>query len=200
MQQYVYDCFRRAYGADVIEFAPLLLELRCAERTSGVVGLRAASQQPLFSERYLDAPVERVVSEFTGQSVERGEILEIASLAALRPGACQLINIMLVAVAHAAGYRYGCFASTSQLQRILSKQYFAVSTLADANPACLGAAAVRWGSYYETEPCVLLVDIQATLQALQKQYLSAAFFELYASIISETALQLTHAVASAHDY
>ena len=156
-------------------------------------------QEQLFSEHYLDAPVEQVVSEFTGLCVERSEILEIASLAALRPGACQLINIMLLAVAHAAGFRYGCFASTSQLQRILSKQHFVVTALADADPACLGAYAARWGSYYETEPRVLLVDIEASLRSLQNQYLSAAFFELYAPLISETARQLKHAAAISKD-
>jgi hypothetical protein len=190
LQQYVYDCFRRAYAADIAEFAPLLLELRCAERTSGVVGIRAAGQHSLFSEQYLDAPIERVVSDFTGQSVQRSQILEIASLAALRPGACQLINIMLVASAHAAGFRYGCFASTSQLQRILQKQHFSVATLAAAEPECLGDDAARWGSYYETEPRVLLVDIEASFQALQNQYLSAAFLELYAPLVRETSLQL----------
>jgi hypothetical protein len=190
LEQYIHGSFSDAYGADVTEFAPLLLELQCASSTSGVVGLRPAVDGPLFSEAYLDSPVEQFASELSGQSIERHDIIEVGNLAAIRPGACQLINIMLAALTSAAGFRYACLASTSKLERILHKQHFTLSSIAMADPVRLGKDAARWGSYYATEPRVLLVDLQATMATLNEQFLSAEIFRLYASNIKAFAPKL----------
>jgi hypothetical protein len=183
LQAYIAMCFQRAYQAEVSEFAPLLLELSCAGSISGVAGLRPAASEPLFLEQYLDVPVEQVASRVAGQPVNRDEIVELCNLAALRPGACQLINIMLAAVLHAAGYRYASLAGTAQLERILCKQSFALIPVASADPARLGVAAAQWGSYYAASPKVLLVDLAQTMQAINTQRLASAVCEHFADTI-----------------
>ena len=80
LESYITRCFARAYKAKVNEFAPLLLELRCAGTTSGVAGLRLASEAPLFGERYLDSPIEQVASKVAGKPVQRNEIAELCNL------------------------------------------------------------------------------------------------------------------------
>jgi hypothetical protein len=183
LESYIARCFKRAYDADVNEFAPFLLELCCAGRTSGVAGIRPATSGPLFLEQYLDEPVEQVASRVAGQTVGRDEIVELANLAALRPGACQLINILLAAVLHAAGFRYASLAGTAQLERILRKQSFVVIPVAIADPVRLGSAAEQWGSYYATSPNVLLVDLELTMQALGAQRLATAVCVMFAKTL-----------------
>jgi hypothetical protein len=190
LEDYVSRCFKRAYSAEVTEFAPLLLELRCVSNTSGVAGIRPASAQPLFLESYLDEPVETVARQFAGEPVERHEIAELCNLAALRPGACQLINIILAAALQGAGFRYACFAGTNQLERIVRKQHFAVEPVAVAAPARLGPAAAQWGSYYDSSPNVLLVDLHQTMQALYAQRLSTAVIRMYAETIGSLGHEL----------
>src|SRR3546814_13975400 len=45
----------------------------------------------LFSEQYLDEPVEAAIATASGQSVRRDVILELGSLAAARPGALLIL-------------------------------------------------------------------------------------------------------------
>lgn len=183
LEKYIAQCFQRAYQAEVTEFAPLLLELRCGHSTSGVAGIRPAGRAPLFFEHYLDVPVEEVAGQLAGQPVARHEIVEICNLAALRPGACQLINIILAAALHGAGFRYAGFAVTAQLERLICKQHFVVQPVAIADPARLGSAAAQWGSYYASSPNVLLVDLPRSMPILHSHYLPSAIFQIYADTI-----------------
>jgi len=190
LQAYIGRCFSRAYQAQITEFAPLLIELRCGESISGVAGIRPAGDYPLFMEHYLDQPVEEVVSDFTGQAIERSQIVELGNLAALRPGACQLINIVLAAMLQRAGFRYAVLVSTTKLAGILHKQQFSVRRIGAADPARLGEAAENWGSYYASDPSIILIDLQATLATLKEQPLPSAVFDHFADDIERLVNQL----------
>lgn len=181
LEAYIATVFADVYGAAVTQFAPLLLELGCESRIAGVAGIRLAGAEPLFLEVYLDRPVEAEVSALTGAPVSRHQIVEIANLAAMRSGACQLINLMLALVLRDAGLRYACFAGTSLLGRIVRKQQFAVQSLGTADPARLGPRADDWGTYYDTAPDVLLVDLAATRAELERQRIAGAMSAHYAA-------------------
>jgi hypothetical protein len=190
LQAYIATCFARAYRAEVTEFAPLLLELRCAGKINGVAGIRPADRSPLFLEHYLDDPVERVAATLTGQPIERREIVELGNLAALRPGACQLINIILAATLHDAGFRYAGLVSTAKLERILRRQHFSVQNVVAADPARLGRAAAKWGGYYDSDPKVIWIDLAKTVAALHEQRLPAAICLHFAATIDQLAGQI----------
>ncbi len=181
LQDYIRRTFAKAYDADVQVFAPLLLELRCAGSVSGVAGIRPAANTSLYVEHYLDEPAERAIRKTMGEAVSREQILEICNLAALAPGACQLINITLAAAVLAGGYRYAILAGTAQLRKILTKQNFVVRTLTSADPSRLGAGAGQWGRYYDTCPEVLIVDVRATVTALREQLLASALLDFLAA-------------------
>ena len=177
-EAYVADCFARAYGAEVTEFAPHLLAVKCAGNISGVAGIRPADQ-PLFSERYLDAPVEIVLADLYGRRVSRAEVFELCNLAALRPGVCQLMYMVMAAFLYQAGFRYVVFAGTAQVERTVRKMSFALTPIAPADPARLGESAARWGSYYETNPQVMAIDIAASMRGFDKLSLHTAVFDIY---------------------
>ena len=79
LEKYIAQCFQRAYQAEVTEFAPLLLELRCGHSTSGIAGLRPAGRAPLFFEHYLDVPVEEVAPELITRARKLGIIFGMDS-------------------------------------------------------------------------------------------------------------------------
>jgi hypothetical protein len=186
-EQYVARCFDRAYGAEVTEFAPLLLTLRCAGRISGVAGVRPAGVQQTFVENYIDEPLEELASDVFGAKVDRCDIAEVGNLASLQPGACQVINIVLAASLLRAGFRYAVLVSTAQLEKILRKQNFSLIRVGAADPARLGATADKWGSYYSTEPQILFVDLEATVAILESQALAVAIMHVFASQVDELA-------------
>jgi hypothetical protein len=183
LERYITRCFARAYNAEVTEFSPLLLDVKCAGNISGVAGIRMAETSPLFLEHYLDAPVEEVVANTFGEVVSRHEIVEIGNLAALRPGACQLMLLMLAGILHAAGFRYAAFAGTDQVVRTVHKLSEAVRAVGIADPSRLGIDAKHWGSYYDTSPQVMIVDLAATKAIFDAQRLPAAVFAVYESRI-----------------
>ena len=149
-----------------------------------------AGTSPLFLEKYLDAPVEELVANNFGAVVSRHEIVEIGNLAALRPGACQLMLLMLAGVLHAAGFRYAAFAGTDQVVRTVHRLSEAVRQVGSADPARLGADADHWGSYYDTSPQVMIVDLAATKAIFDQQRLPAAVFAVYESRIEALAATL----------
>jgi len=202
IEQYIHRCFAKTYQADVTEFAPLLLSLRCAGSLSGAVGIRTADSSPLFAEAYLDRPLEQIASDISGSSIDRDELVEIGNMAAMRPGSGQLLNIILVAVMHGAGIRYAGFACTDILQKILRKQHFVFHSVATANPERLGDSAAQWGSYYDTDPSVILVDVPATLDELRSQYLSGAVLRFFKAEINSLieAFSAWRAASSATSY
>ena len=187
LERYVARCFVRAYKAQVTEFSPLLLDVKCAGNISGVAGIRMAATSPLFLEHYLDQSVEKVITHTFGQVVSRHEIVEIANLAALRPGACQLMLLMLAGILHAAGFRYAAFAGTDQVVRTVHKLSEAVRAVGIADPSRLGVDAKHWGSYYDTSPQVMIVDLAATKAIFDAQRLPAAVFAVYESRLNALA-------------
>lgn len=196
-ERYIADTYSQAYQASVTEFAPYLLELTCGGSISGVAGIRPAmsnnAANKLFLEHYLDVPLDELVAPRVGKPTERAAYVEVCNLAARRPGACQLINIVLVASLYAAGFRYAGFVSTAQLERIVRKQHFSVRNIAVADPSRLGNVAGQWGNYYECSPNVLLVDIRKTLQNIREYTLPRAVLAFYVSSIEAVGQRLAQA-------
>jgi hypothetical protein len=193
LETYIAGCFSRAYQAEVTEFAPLLLALNCAGGTgdiAGAAGIRPAGVGELFIEHYLDESVEQAVSTVFDVPVKRSEIAEIGNMAALRPGACQLIIFVLAAVLNRAGFRYAAFTGTEQMAATVRKYKAVVEPIASADPARLGKDAGKWGSYYASRPQVQILDLTASLQALQHQYLPAAVLSFYEPVIQKLSASL----------
>ena len=185
LEAYVAEHFQRVYDARVSEFLPIMLSMRCQGHISAVVGLRPAGQGPLFLEQYLDQPIEAALTTLTGRPVARSEILEVGNLVATHRGACRLLFGLLAAIADQAGYRWGAFAATGRVARILAKLRVTVHPLANADAGRLEGDASRWGSYYNTDPKVLVVNIPEAVAALKESLFSCATMALFRGAVRE---------------
>src|SRR5688572_22465514 len=67
LEAFVNAAFLRKHGAHVRSFMPTLLSWRDGGARLGVVGLRAAQEEPLYLENYLDSPIERTLAERAGR-------------------------------------------------------------------------------------------------------------------------------------
>ena len=102
----VEDFIRRIYaerfGAVLTSFAPMLVGLR--DPRQGLVaaaGYRSASTEPLFLERYLNAPVEQLLAAHAAQPPRRDAIAEVGHLASARAGEGRRLIIQMAP--HLAG-------------------------------------------------------------------------------------------------
>ncbi len=155
LEQFVRDRFRTAWGAEVGELLPWLVGVRDhAGHLTAVAGLRPAATGTLFLEHYLDRPVEEVITAHTGEPVAREQIIEVGNLAAGHPGGGRDLIIALTAYLHQAQTAWVCFTGGPILHNAFCRLGLAPICLAPARPEALGAAATRWGRYYDQHPHV----------------------------------------------
>jgi hypothetical protein len=187
LEAYIGQQFESTYGATVTGFLPTLSSMHCQGRISAVAGIRAARENNLFVERYLDESIETILSRLSQTSVNRSDIVEIGNLSATHRGATLLFFVVQIAMLHEAGIKWDVFAATDQVENILSKLNFVSLDLGPADPTRLGDDAGSWGSYYETQPTILATDITATMANLRQTPLTAAVLLLFKDTITELA-------------
>jgi Thermostable hemolysin len=168
-ENFIRTVFARHYRADVSAFAPNLLLLEQNERTIAATGWRAASDESLFLERYLDQPIEQAMAKLAGQPVARERIVEVGNLAAEKPGSSLHIILALAQHLDRLGYEWVVFTATQELIGIFSRLGLPLLALAPADPARLGDEAGHWGTYYDTRPIVVAGRIRVGLERAGRQ-------------------------------
>jgi hypothetical protein len=135
-----------------------------------VVGLNTFRDRSSLVERYLDAPIEEVVSIIAGRDVPRIAIAEVGNLAADGILSSSKLIVFLLGYLHAKGFTHAVCTGTDAVRLSLRRCRvpFAVVGSADANR--LGEERWLWGSYYDHSPQVLVIDIAQGLVAVSKRY------------------------------
>lgn len=164
LEQAVRTVFAAEYGAHVPAFPNrLIASLNDAGEPLAVAGLRT-SEDGLFSEAYLDGPAESVLSAAIGRPVDRTQIVEFSSLAAIKAGAALPLVGAAIELCLAAGAAYGLFTATHRLRALLRRAGLQCVDLGPARPERL-ADASPWGSYYLHDPRVLMVSADSLASA-----------------------------------
>lgn len=166
--------FLAEYGAHVPHFPDhLVATLDPAGQPQAVAGLRFA-ENGLFSDAYLDGPVEDVLGRALGRAVSRRQIVEFSSLAALRSGAALPLVSAAIRLCLADGRAYGLFTATARLRALLRRTGLNAIDLGPARRERISQPAA-WGSYYLHDPRVLAVEAAALPSALAPHLPAPAF-------------------------
>lgn len=158
IENFIASGFAKAYQADVHSFMPNLLGVSRDGKWQAVLGLRSAVGTRLFIEHYLAAPVEQLLAA-QDLKAERFQLIEIGHLYAInRQSLLQLFVLMAYALDQ-LNYRYLLCAATTQVRAILSRHGIELTELGEAKAEALGEEAASWGSYYDTNPKVCVMDL-----------------------------------------
>lgn len=111
--------------------------------------------EPLLSEQYLDAPVERAASVLLGHAVRRGDIVEISTLAAAHRCSVGFFLSAFVNETRALGATTLLFTATGRLRAYLCRNGVAVVEVTAARPERVPNTKA-WGTYYDHDPVVCL--------------------------------------------
>ena len=166
-EDFIRHIFHERYGADVKSFAPNLMLIEEDERIVASAGWRGANSEPLFLERYLDAPIERIIGQRAGIQIDRKRIVEVGNLASDRAGGSLDIILHMARHLHRAGFEWVVFTATQQLIGIFTKLGLPLLALSVADATRLGDAANDWGSYYETQPIVVTGPIRLAIERMR---------------------------------
>ena len=191
VEGYVAKKFADAYGATITEFMPKLLSLSCQDKFSAVAGVRSAQKHPLFLERYLDHPIEHLLSECCEGLVKRESVIEIGNLVATHRGSSQLLFILLTAILHQADFGWVVFTAVPQVQKILNRLGIRTYFLAQAEPTRLTLEEQQqWGKYYQSKPRVIAGNLAGGMDSLRQHPLWQSALSLYQSQVEGLSSQL----------
>ncbi|MCF4997184.1 thermostable hemolysin [Pseudomonas syringae] len=161
-EAFIQQRFRKAHGADIRLFMPELFGVRDADGAlCAVAGVRRAHLEPLFLERYLDEPIEPLISAAADRPVERSAIVEVGNLAANDTGSARLSIIAITYLLAMGGLEWVAFTGNIGLVNSFHRLGLKPVTLCAADPGRLGDDRHSWGSYYESKPWVHVGNIRA---------------------------------------
>lgn len=166
IENFIRTVFAKHYGASVAAFAPHLLMLEEDDRIVAAAGWRAASDERLFLESYLDQAIETVMEQILGRPVPRERIVEVGHLAAEKTGGSLPVFGDLALRLDRLGHEWVVFTATRELIGMFARLGLPLLVLGQADPARLGSDARSWGSYYETRPIVVAGRVRQGLDRL----------------------------------
>ncbi len=175
VEAFIRERYWQAYQASVDNFPKNILVLFSGnDRPVAAAGLRGVADG-FFSERYLDEPIDQVVTRATGLNLDRSKILEISNLACASSHV--VFPFMLRVLSYGRENRYSCgvFTATSGLRRLFQRLHLPLISLATASPQRVEDAD-RWGTYYGADPqvCVLVNPTGAPTELFPRCNLIAA--------------------------
>jgi hypothetical protein len=161
LSRFISDVFDRYYKAQITVGAPKIMAvIDQKDQAMSALAIRPANLENLFLEQYLEAPIEEVLSKKLGKKVSRREIVEIGSLASKRKHAARFLYVALAAYLKARGYKYVVATGTSYLYEYFSKAHLHPQILGPADKEKLVDKNTNWGTYYDSNPQVMVIDVE----------------------------------------
>lgn len=192
VEGYIADQFKAVHGAQIHDFMPVLLTMRCNGKLSAVAGLRMAGSQPLFLEQYLEHRVEQVLGVQFGRTVARSGVVEIGNLVATRKGSNYLLFLVLAAILRQLQYDWCVFTATPPVLKVLGKLGIQLHHLCAADIGRLDAGArADWGQYYDQRPVVVAGEIASNVEALQQRLLIAGVLSMFQQSVDRLAVDIS---------
>ncbi len=162
--------YRRRYDAHPCDFAPMLVSLSNAHGPVAAAGYRPAGRGPLYLERYLDRPVEHLLSATRSDAASRDAIVEVGHLASTRVGEGRRRVYCLAQHLLDEGYAWVVRTVTREWRRMFLRIGVTPLALGIADPHALGDERLRWGRYYEHEPVILAGYLPQAMGRLDARY------------------------------
>lgn len=154
--EYISRIYHDNYNATVSPDPDIIVA--CKDKDSGELvactGISfAAPSQCLFSERYLDTPLDALIFQQTDHVLSRHQVVEIGSLASDNPNAAADFIRIVPIIAWLMGSKAILCTSTRRLRKLLAFHQIPFTMLAEASSTRLSPEEkVAWGSYYDQAP------------------------------------------------
>ncbi len=167
LEHMVRETFRHSYGARPRRLPRDLLGFEAQGRLLGVAGLRPADEGRLFSEQYLDDPVEKLIATASNTGVRRDQVIEVGNLALSNTGEARWLIAAVTAYLHGAGFHWVLFTAVAPLYNAFQRMGLQPQRVAPADVRRLDDPDEDWGSYYAQSPQVCFGSIRAGQRHLQ---------------------------------
>jgi hypothetical protein len=158
-EELIRETYAARYGARLETFSfRIIALLDNRDEPLCAAGLRLVDDG-FLSERYLNAPVEEVVSRISTRPVNRSAIFEVTTLASRAPLATAEFISEIGTFGEEAGFEWSFFTLTRRLHLMISRLGIAPTFLGEADRRRIPDSE-QWGTYYDCEPKVYAVASQ----------------------------------------
>ena len=169
VEDFIKAIYKQSYNADITVDYPVLMSVRNEDNDIlAAVGFRYAKDEPLFLERYTGKSIEKFLN------CNRSEIVEIGNLASAGQGASVFLFAALASYLNNKGIRYAAITGTDFLHRYFERTGLKPHKICDADISAAGSDSQNWGTYYDTQPRVLIGSVETGVKRL-KATLGAQF-------------------------
>lgn len=166
VEEFIQQGFKKAYAANIEITMPYLLAVNNG-KLKAALGIRSASS-PLFVEQYLSAPIE-LHPVLSKKNISREAIAEIGHLYSNAHKFTIPLFLLTTVSLFCLDFKYLVFSATERVLAIVKAAGVEATYLVDADPAKLIASGDDWGSYYQTNPKVVLIDLASVMAVIDSQ-------------------------------
>lgn len=161
LETFIQSGFSKCYDANLHTFLPLLLGIK-TKQLRAAVGVRRADA-PLFVEQYLPTSITQALAQ-VGIQASRQQIAEMGNLYSQSPRFTLPLIMTVVMGLYLTDVRHLVFSGTEKVRQLLTAMGFPMTYLAPASPECIEQSSSEWGSYYDNDPEVMVLDIEASIR------------------------------------
>jgi Thermostable hemolysin len=160
-ERFIEKRFLDGFGSVIRDHYPTLLSLQNPDGSvAAALGIRDASEEPLFLEQYFDEPIEKAIAQAVGIAPLRSEILEIGNMASAGRSASARLVVASSFYLRSCRYRYAVVTATHRLRQMLDSFGFTWHALGPARAERLSDLGRSWGRYYAQSPQILIGEIK----------------------------------------
>lgn len=164
------------FKANLDHFFPKILKVYKDNKIISLAGVREAQAGCFFLERYLEAPVEKVLSEKIGGQINRMNLLEVGNLVSLGYAGGLSMIIVITIWSSSRNFQWVVCTVTRNLYAIFNKLGMEIIKIKPAKKEFLDIDEQnKWGNYYENEPVIIALNVENSKNILKNNYASYYF-------------------------
>lgn len=163
VEDFIKSIYYEKYGAEISVDYPVLMSVRNEQGDIlAALGFRYAGQEKLFLESYTQNPIESFVKG------GREQIVEIGNLASAGQGASIFLFAALASYLDRKGIQYATITGTDYLHGYFKRIGLNPQEICRADIKSVSQDGQQWGTYYDTQPRVLIGSVQNGVKRLKK--------------------------------
>lgn len=159
---FISESYLTHFKARLSSYFPIIITVikKSNNKIVSALGLRYADSEKLFSESYLDKPIETHIREVDNCIVNRNKIIELGNFAV---GIRENVKTVLPIIARfikSINVDYLAYTLTTPIKAYFNFFNLELNHLAKANLSAVNRAADDWGIYYHLKPAVYFTNVK----------------------------------------
>lgn len=165
VETFIQQSFATHFNANLHGFFPLILTIRNIKNNEliAAVGIRCAKKERLFSECYLDEPIEQTIVKLESTLTSRGKIAELGNFVVRNRSDIKRVIPILGQFIKTLNVDWVIYTLTRPIKTYFNKLGIELNHITDADIAKVNGAAKDWGRYYNFKPAVYYSNVKNNL-------------------------------------